>query len=229
MGIRIDGNMVIILKRWPKYSHLPMDAALIITTLQAYISQMQANISWISKMGMLNYWPFVKGKGVYQSQVDSPEKGQWHRTLTFYLSLAWAHCWTNSTVTDDLRRHGVCVILWNVLDIFPLKYQYLFKIWWLKCPTNILGLLALNVIYSIIPHYKSSRKIYYHSSHYWHLARAINAMSWSIIPWMKLSSSCYVVLVVCHLHVFISRGHLVENLINECNIKWKRIVIHNNF
>ena len=49
------------------------------------------------------YWPFVRG--IHQSPVDSPHKGQWRGALMFSLILAWTNGWANSWEADDLRYH----------------------------------------------------------------------------------------------------------------------------
>ena len=49
------------------------------------------------------YWPFVRG--IYQSPVNSPHKGQWCGALMFSLICAWINGWVNSREADDLRRH----------------------------------------------------------------------------------------------------------------------------
>ena len=49
------------------------------------------------------YWPFVKG--IHQSPVDSPHKGQWRQTLMFSLMCAWTNDLANNRDAGDLRRH----------------------------------------------------------------------------------------------------------------------------
>ena len=46
------------------------------------------------------YWPFVRG--IHQSPVNSPPKGQWRGALMFSLICAWMNVWVNN---HDLRRH----------------------------------------------------------------------------------------------------------------------------
>ena len=48
------------------------------------------------------YWPFVRG--IHQSPVNSPHKGQWHRALMFSLICAWMNGWVNNREAVDLRR-----------------------------------------------------------------------------------------------------------------------------
>ena len=49
------------------------------------------------------YWPFVRG--IYQSPVNSPHKGQWRGALMFSLICAWMIDWVNNREAGDLRRH----------------------------------------------------------------------------------------------------------------------------
>ena len=49
------------------------------------------------------YWPFVRG--IHQSPVNSPHKGQWRRALMFSLICAWINGWVNNCEAGDLRHH----------------------------------------------------------------------------------------------------------------------------
>ena len=49
------------------------------------------------------YWPFVRG--IHQSPVDSPHKGQWRRALIFSLICTWTNGWANNRDVGDLRRY----------------------------------------------------------------------------------------------------------------------------
>ena len=49
------------------------------------------------------YWPFVRG--IHQSPVNSPHKGQWRGALIFSLIYAWTNGWVNNRDAGDLRRH----------------------------------------------------------------------------------------------------------------------------
>ena len=53
----------------------------------------------------LRYRPFVRG--IHQSPVNSPHKGQWRGALMFSLVCAWTNDWVNNRDADDLRRHRV--------------------------------------------------------------------------------------------------------------------------
>ena len=69
------------------------------------------------------YWPFVRG--IHQSLVDSPHKGQWHRALMFSLICAWTNGWANNQDASDLRRlhtnYDVTVMMlyWTVWKRHP--------------------------------------------------------------------------------------------------------------
>ena len=49
------------------------------------------------------YWPF--GRGIHQSPVNSPHKGQWYGALMFSLICAWTNSWANNGDTGDFRHH----------------------------------------------------------------------------------------------------------------------------
>ena len=49
------------------------------------------------------YWPFVRG--IQQSPVNSPHKGQWRGALMFCLICARLNGWVNNREAGDLRRH----------------------------------------------------------------------------------------------------------------------------
>ena len=44
-------------------------------------------------------------RGIHQSPVNSPLKGQWRGALMFYLVCAWKNEWVNIRDAGDLRRH----------------------------------------------------------------------------------------------------------------------------
>ena len=50
-----------------------------------------------------HYWPFVRG--IHQSLVNSPHKGQWQGTLMFFFIYYWTKSWVNNRYADDLRHH----------------------------------------------------------------------------------------------------------------------------
>ena len=47
------------------------------------------------------YWPFVRG--IPQSPVNSPHKGQWRGALMFSLMCVWINDWVNNRDGGDLR------------------------------------------------------------------------------------------------------------------------------
>ena len=49
------------------------------------------------------YWPLVRW--IHQSLVNSPHKGQWHRSLMFSLICAWTNAWVNNWDSIDWRCH----------------------------------------------------------------------------------------------------------------------------
>ena len=49
------------------------------------------------------YWPFVRG--IHQSPVNSPHKGQWRGALMFSLICVWINGWVNNCEAGDLRRY----------------------------------------------------------------------------------------------------------------------------
>ena len=50
-----------------------------------------------------HYWPFVRG--IRQSSMNPPHKGQWCRALMFSLIYAWTNGLVNNRDTSDLRCH----------------------------------------------------------------------------------------------------------------------------
>ena len=44
-------------------------------------------------------------RGIHRSPVNSPQKGQWHGALMFYLICAWTNGWANNRDAGDLRCH----------------------------------------------------------------------------------------------------------------------------
>ena len=49
------------------------------------------------------YGPFVRG--INQSPVDPPHKGQWREALVISSICAWANGWVNDQDTGHLRHH----------------------------------------------------------------------------------------------------------------------------
>ena len=48
-------------------------------------------------------WPFVRG--IHQSQVNSPHKGQWRRALIISLICVWTNVWVKNQDAGDLKCH----------------------------------------------------------------------------------------------------------------------------
>ena len=46
-----------------------------------------------------------EGNSIHRSPMNSPNKGQWRRSLMFSLICAWTNCWVNNCDAGDLRRH----------------------------------------------------------------------------------------------------------------------------
>ena len=69
------------------------------------------------------YWPFVRG--IHQSPVNSPHKGQWRGALIFSLICVCIHGWVNNPEAGDLRCSGAHydVIVMKVVHWEP-SYQY---------------------------------------------------------------------------------------------------------
>ena len=72
------------------------------------------------------YWPFVRG--IHQSPVNSPHKGQWRGTLMLFLICAWINGWVNNREAGDLRHHHahhdviVMHIQFVLLDWLPMSW-----------------------------------------------------------------------------------------------------------
>ena len=74
------------------------------------------------------YWPLVRG--IHQSPVNSPHKGQWHGALVFSLVCPWINGWVNNRKAGDLRCHGtdydvIVVVFYSSIigDTLLLIYQ----------------------------------------------------------------------------------------------------------
>ena len=63
------------------------------------------------------YWPFVRG--IHQSPVNIPHKGQWRGALIFSLICAWINAWVNNREAGYLGRHRAHY------DMFAMKNQNL--------------------------------------------------------------------------------------------------------
>ena len=65
-----------------------------------------------------HYWPFVRG--IHQSPVNSPHKGQWRRALMFCLICAWKNGWVKNREAVDLRCHR------THYDVIVMRYKMSF-------------------------------------------------------------------------------------------------------
>ena len=94
------------------------------------------------------YWPFVRG--IHQSPVNSPHKGQWCGALMFSLICAWINCWVYNREAGDFRRHraqydvivmhrnqpsyrknqGYFYGIWGTEYLVPLQVFWEVKIYW---------------------------------------------------------------------------------------------------
>ena len=87
------------------------------------------------------YWPFVRG--IHQSPVNSPHKGQWRGALMFSLVCSRINGWVNNGEAGDLRRHRAhydATVLTarpfvvTTLDRLKLLRIEVHKQWWLHSP-----------------------------------------------------------------------------------------------
>ena len=87
---------------WPGLS-------IIFKTKYRRVDTLDSRTSTLNHDGVINwkhfmrYWPFVRG--IHQSPVYSPHKGQWRRVVVFSLICAWINGWVNIREAGDLRRH----------------------------------------------------------------------------------------------------------------------------
>ena len=104
---------------------------------------------------ILYYWPFMRG--IHQSPVNSPHKGQWCGALMFSLICAWIRGWVNNRGAGDLRCHHAHYDI-TVMRLWPHKRQYIFLphgeahmcLLWVQCG-------AINNVVTFLP---KSYKIY---------------------------------------------------------------------
>ena len=101
------------------------------------------------------YWPFVRG--IHQSPVNSPHKGQWRGALVFSWIYAWMNDWVNNWKAGDLRRHRVNYDVTAMTQARTVPYFFAGK----NC---ILGLF-LNKSFKC-KHYSFKRSNSYYSHHF---------------------------------------------------------------
>ena len=74
------------------------------------------------------WWSFVRG--VHQSSVDSPHKGQWFVDLVYSLICAWTNGWANNLDAGDLWRHRA---LYGYMYFWPhddvIKWKHFPRYW----------------------------------------------------------------------------------------------------
>ena len=76
-------------------------------------------------------WQFVRG--IHQSPVYSPHKGQWRGALMFPLICAWINGWVNSHEAGALRRHRAhndVSVMYNILWPIFKKCFVMYNILW---------------------------------------------------------------------------------------------------
>ena len=64
--------------------------------------------------------PFVRG--IHQSPVNSPHKGQWRWALMFPLICVWINGWVNNLEAGDLRRHSAHC------DVIVMNHDFLWDV-----------------------------------------------------------------------------------------------------
>ena len=64
------------------------------------------------------YWPSVRG--IHQSPVNSPHKGQWRGALMFFFIYVWINGWVSNCEAVDLRRYRAH---YDVIVIIPFMIR----------------------------------------------------------------------------------------------------------
>ena len=86
----------------------------------------------IKRKHLPRYWPFVRE--IHRSPVNSPHKGQWHRTLLFSLICAWINGWVNNRVAviwdaiTPIMTSQWCPALFMLLSP-GMTFRYLKRLW----------------------------------------------------------------------------------------------------
>ena len=102
------------------------------------------------------YWPFVRG--IHQSPVNSPHKGQWHGALMFSMICAWISGWVNTRKAANLRRHCshydvivmhvshalIIILITIIIVIVVIIIVILLSSLSLELPSELLSLLDQN-------------------------------------------------------------------------------------
>ena len=84
------------------------------------------------------YWPFVRG--IHQSPVNSPHKGQWRGALMFPLICVWTNTWANNGDAGDLRRYRAHHYV-IVMNIDPINRHCLGQ-WWRVFPIWVYSMIT---------------------------------------------------------------------------------------
>ena len=79
------------------------------------------------------YWPFVRG--IHQSLVNSPHKGQWRGALMFSFICVWINIWVKNHEVVDLRcyrvHHDVTVMYHIINDSHRYRIVTFSCVWYI--------------------------------------------------------------------------------------------------
>ena len=151
------------------------------------------------------YRPFVRG--IHQSPVNSPHKGQWRGALMFSFIYAWTNGCVNNRSAGDLRRHRA------QYDV-TVKWRPLLRLSWWYYPRWRHQMEAFSAFTSGFPSKKAS------SAEVWCfldvgqrklLSKRSNGR-WSATPWC----SCDVSVMLSCWYV---KKYLLTKHTNECTIQ----------
>ena len=114
----------------------------------ASLCKIDVNISWfhgdvIKWKHFPRYWSFVRG--IRQSPVNSPHKGQRRGALMFSLIYAWINDWVNNREAGDLIRHGAHYDVIVMLMPKKVDQQY-------GCRWHFFVLLRITLILFLLRH-----------------------------------------------------------------------------
>ena len=108
---------------------------LLVISLTAYESQLHPNHFWPRNMARVTrlqihddvikwkHFPRYLGAGIHRSPVNSPQKGQWRRTLMFSLISAWINGWINNRAAGETPSR----LLWRHCN--ASHAQFFWKRW----------------------------------------------------------------------------------------------------
>ena len=90
------------------------------------------------------YWPCVRG--IHQSLVVLPPKGQWYGAFMFSLIFAWTNSWANNWDTGDFRchlSHYDVSVMDSHVEMCTVKTNY-WALWkYCEIPNHIMLLVSL--------------------------------------------------------------------------------------